>query len=65
MRDGISLMDPRDGAEAADANGVTWRLGAESSAVTAQPDARDYRLTWTVTTGPVVSAAVGVVFEIN
>jgi hypothetical protein len=57
------LMDLRDGAEAADTNGMTWRLGVESAAVAGQPDAQDYRLTWTVTTGQVESASVGVVFE--
>jgi len=57
------LMDLRDGAEAADANGVTWRLGVESPAITDQPDAQDYRLTWALTKGQVESASVGVVFE--
>ena len=57
------LLDLRDGAEAADTNGVTWRLSVESTAVAGQPDARDYRLIWTVTMGQVESASVGVVFE--
>jgi len=57
------VMDLRDGAEAADTNGVTWRLGVESGAVAGEPDAQDYRLTWTVTTGQVESTSVGVVFE--
>jgi hypothetical protein len=57
------LMDVRDGAEATDTSGVTWRLNVESAAVDGQPDAQDYRLTWKVTTGQVDSASVGVVFE--
>jgi hypothetical protein len=57
------LMNLRDGAEAADTNGVTWKLRVESAAVAGEPDARDFRLTWMVTTGQVESTSVGVEFE--
>ena len=57
------VMDLRNGAEAADTNGVTWSPGVESGAVAGQPGAQDYRLKWTVTTGQEESASVGVVFE--
>ena len=51
-------LDMHDGAEAADTNGVMWRLGVESGAVSGQPDAQDYRLTWTVKAGQVESVSV-------
>jgi len=51
-------LDMHDGAEAADTNGVMWRLGVESGAVSGQPDAKDYRLTWTVKAGQVESVSV-------
>ena len=57
------LMELRDSAEATDSNGVSWRLGVESGAVTGQTDAQDYHLTWTMTKGQVESTSVGVVFE--
>jgi len=58
-------IDLRDGAEVEDANGVKWKLGVESEAVDGQPDAKDYRLTWTMTTKQSDSISVGVVFEFN
>lgn len=36
------LMDMRDGEEATDTNGMTWRLGLEARAVAGQPDAKGY-----------------------
>jgi hypothetical protein len=54
------LMDMLDGQEAKDTNGVTWKLGIEVRAVADQPDAQDYRLTWTVTAGQVESVSVGI-----
>lgn len=57
------LMEVRDGAEASDTNGATWKLGVESKAVTNESDAHDYVLTWTLTSGQADSTMVGGVFE--
>jgi hypothetical protein len=56
-------MDMRDAAEATDTNGVVWKLNIESAAVSDQPDAQDYRLSWVVRKGQVEATSVGVIFE--
>ena len=55
----------RDGARATETNGAVWALSVESTAVSGQADAHDYRLTWTLTTGTVASAAVAVDFDFD
>ena len=59
----VLLINMHDGEEAADSNGVKWRLGVESKAVAGQADVQDYCLRWTLLAGQVQSASVGVVFE--
>ncbi len=56
-------FDLCDGARVTETNGAEWALALEMGPVGGQPDARDYRFTWTLARGEVKAAAVGVAFD--
>jgi len=56
-------MPLRDGARVSDADGAEWLLAVDSQPIATEPDAQDYKLTWTLASGSATSVAVGVVFE--
>lgn len=61
----ISRKEFQDGAEITTGTPATWKVDVESYSVPGMPDATDHRITWTLGSGEVESAAVGAAFEIK
>ncbi len=58
-------LKPEDRSRATDANGAEWELTVNRREVNGQPDAAEYRLTWTLVKGSAKEVAVAVRFPFN